>query len=188
MNGDMDTTGDAAFAAVWRTHRAYLVNLAYGMLRDIGAAEDAVQEAFARLAQTDIGTIDDTRAWLVVVTSRICLDVIQSARHRRERATDADTIEFASASVARASVDPADRVTLDDEVRAALLVVLDRLTPAERVVFVMHDVFRTPFDEIAATIGRPAATCRQLARRARQEIEDGRGTPTTVDAVQHRQV
>jgi len=161
--------GDTDFDTAWRAHRPYLVNLAFGMLRDIGAAEDAVQEAFARFADADRGVIQDQRAWLIVVTSRICLDQINSARHRRERSVDSESIEFAGEPTT--VMDPADRVTLDDEVRGAMLIVLDRLTPAERVVFVLHDVFRTPFDEIAETIGRPVATTRQLARRARLKIE-----------------
>src|SRR5690348_12280324 len=107
MTGERSTATDAQFDAVWRAHRPYLVNLAYGMLRDIGAAEDAVQEAFARLAQTDLATIENTRAWLVVVTSRISLDVIQSARQRRERAVDTDSIEIGRTLGAQ-PVDPAD--------------------------------------------------------------------------------
>ena len=99
----------------------YLVNLAFGMLRDIGAAEDAVQEAFARFADSDYASIQDERAWLIVVTSRICLDQINSARRRRERAFDTDTIEFAGDLTGGGTApDPADRVTLDDEVRSAL--------------------------------------------------------------------
>lgn len=180
----------AEFDAAWRAHRPYLVNLAYGMLRDIGAAEDAVQEAFARFADNDYPSIQDERGWLIVVTSRICLDQINSARHRRERAFDTDTIEFAGdrTTAAPAPVDPADRVTLDDEVRSALLIVLDRLTPAERVVFVLHDVFRTPFDEIAETIGRPVATTRQLARRARLKIESRTSDAAPSDSTRQRQV
>jgi RNA polymerase sigma-70 factor, ECF subfamily len=163
---------EAQFAQVWRANRAYLVNLAFGMLSDIGSAEDAVQEAFARFADADYSAIEDHRAWLMVVTSRICLDQINSARSRREHPYDTSTIEFAGVPASQAHpVDPADRVTLDDEVRAALLVVLERLTPAERVVFVLHDIFGTPFDSIAETLGRPAATCRQLARRARLKIQ-----------------
>ena len=181
---------EAEFDAAWRAHRPYLVNLAFGMLRDIGAAEDAVQEAFARFADSDYPLIEDERAWLIVVTSRICLDQINSARHRRERAVDTETIEFAGAptTTAPAPVDPADRVTLDDEVRGALLIVLDRLTPAERVVFVLHDVFRTPFDEIADTIGRPVATTRQLARRARLKIESRASEGVPPDSTRQRQV
>ena len=181
---------EAEFDAAWRAHRPYLVNLAFGMLRDIGAAEDAVQEAFARFADSDYASIQDERAWLIVVTSRICLDQINSARRRRERAFDTDTIEFAGdpTTTAPASVDPADRVTLDDEVRSALLIVLDRLTPAERVVFVLHDVFRTPFDQIAETIGRPVATTRQLARRARLKIESRTSDAAAPDSMRQRQV
>src|SRR3954453_9390170 len=85
---------EAEFDAAWRAHRPYLVNLAFGMLRDIGAAEDAVQEAFARFADSDRKAIQDQRAWLIVVTSRICLDQINSARHRRERSVDSESIEF----------------------------------------------------------------------------------------------
>ena len=162
------TATDNEFAQAWQANRPYLVNLAYGMLGDIGAAEDAVQEAFARFSTADRAAIKDTRGWLIVVTSRICLDQIGSARVRREHAVDASTIEFTHA--AERAPDPADRVTLDDEVRSALLVVLERLSPAERVVFVLHDIFQTPFDSIATTVGRPVASCRQLARRARLKI------------------
>jgi RNA polymerase sigma-70 factor, ECF subfamily len=180
---------EAEFDRTWREHRPYLVNLAFGMLRDIGAAEDAVQEAFARFANRDYPSLQDERAWLIVVTSRICLDQINSARHRRERAFDTETIEFAGVPTSvPASVDPADRVTLDDEVRSALLIMLDRLTPAERVVFVLRDVFRTPFDEIADTIGRPVATTRQLARRARLKIESRISDAAAPDSMGQRQV
>ena len=181
------TATDDEFAQAWQANRPYLVNLAYGMLGDIGAAEDAVQEAFARFSTADRGAIKDARGWLIVVTSRVCLDQIGSARVRRERAVDASTIEFAH-SAGRAP-DPADRVTLDDEVRSALLVVLERLTPAERVVFVLHDIFQTPFDSIASTVGRPVATCRQLARRARLKIASDAGVVShDVDVAQHRLV
>jgi len=178
--------GDSDFDAAWREHRPYLVNLAFGMLRDIGAAEDAVQEAFARFADSDRAAIQDRRAWLIVVTSRICLDQINSARHRRERSVDSESIEFAGEPTT--VMDPADRVTLDDEVRGAMLIVLDRLTPAERVVFVLHDVFRTPFDEIAETIGRPVATTRQLARRARLKIEARESDAVEPAGVRQRRV
>lgn len=183
-------TTEAQFAQAWRANRPYLVNLAFGMLGDIGAAEDAVQEAFARLAAAGADTIDDARGWLIVVTSRICLDQINSARSRRERAHDTATIEFAGRPAAlTAPVDPADRVTLDDEVKSALHVVLERLTPAERVVFVLHDIFQTPFDTIAETVGRPAPTCRQLARRARLKIRAGNpGAPGEVDVAAHQAI
>ena len=154
----------------WRAQRAYLGNLAYRMLGDIGAAEDTVQEAFVRLGRTDLDAIDDVRGWLTVTTSRIGLDQLRSARHRRERPTDAPGLEYAAIPTARSAPDPADRITLDDTVRDALLVVLERLSPAERVALILHDVFAVPFDEIGVTLGRSAATCRQLASRARRKV------------------
>jgi RNA polymerase sigma-70 factor (ECF subfamily) len=125
-----------------------------------------------------------------VVTSRICLDQIRSARSQRDRPHDATDIESAGVPAAPAiPVDPADRVTLDDQVRLALLVVLDRLTPAERVAFILHDVFQTPFTAIAETLGKPAATCRQLARRARTKIQSQSPRPAVpAGTSQHRQV
>jgi RNA polymerase sigma-70 factor (ECF subfamily) len=183
--GEDVTVTDDEFAQAWQANRPYLVNLAYGMLRDVGAAEDAVQEAFARFSAADYAAIQDPRGWLIVVTSRICLDQIASARARHERAVDTSTIQF-TRSAGRAP-DPADRVTLDDEVRSALLLVLERLTPAERVVFVLHDIFQTPFDKIAISVGRPAATCRQLAVRARRKIAaEAVSSSQAVDVTQHR--
>ncbi|HEY4466102.1 MAG TPA: RNA polymerase sigma factor SigI [Streptosporangiaceae bacterium] len=177
----------------WDQHRPYLVDLAFRMLDDIGAAEDVVQDAFSRLMAAPRGEIQDDRGWLIVVTSRLCLDQIRSARSRRERPHDASEIEFVAGRLPAAGHDalgdPADRVTLDDSVRLALLVVLQRLSPAERVVFVLHDIFSVPFEFIAQTVGRTAPTCRQLARRARQKIEDSQGGVTfDVAASEHRQV
>lgn len=181
---------DPQFAEAWRRNRPYLVNLAFGMLGDIGAAEDAVQEAFARFAAADYARVEDHRAWLIVVTSRICLDQINSARSRRERTHDTGTIEFVGTPTGLPRpVDPADRITLDDDVATALRIVLERLTPAERVVFVLHDVFQTPFDRIAETVGRPSATCRQLARRARLKVREEHSRLTGgVDLWRHRLV
>jgi RNA polymerase sigma-70 factor, ECF subfamily len=165
----------AQVSEAWRVNHSYLVDLAFGMLGDIGAAEDAVQEAFARLARVSLDEIEDARGWLTVVTSRICLDQINSARSRRERAQENSTIDLVGPPLAGAPapMDPADRVTLDDQVGLALLVVLQKLKPAERVVFVLHDIFQVPFETIARTVGRPPATCRQLARRARTKIQSG---------------
>ena len=170
----------------WRAHRAYLVDLAFRMLGDVGAAEDVVQEAFFRLLQAPIGDINDERGWLIVVTSRLCLDHMKSASSRRERAQDmAETWHGDRGS---SSIDPADRVTLDDEVRLALLIMLERLSPAERVVFVLHDVFQVPYDTIAATVGSRAPTCRQLAHRARRKINESRISSGAVEPVEHRLV
>jgi RNA polymerase sigma-70 factor, ECF subfamily len=184
-------TGEARVSEAWRGHRTYLVDLAFGMLGDIGSAEDAVQETFVRLAKADADQIQDLRGWLIVVTSRICLDRIRSAEVRRELVHDSSTIEHAGPPTAPGrSIDPADRITLDDELSFALLVVLQRLKPAERVVFVLHDVFQMPFDSVAETVGRPAATCRQLARRARLKIasETDWSGPGRVEVAQQRLV
>jgi RNA polymerase sigma-70 factor (ECF subfamily) len=164
---------DDRLARAWREHRAHLVNLAFRMLGDIGAAEDAVQEAFSRLLRTEPGTVVDERAWLVTVTGRLCLDDIRSARRRLDASVPAAQLDRAEPAP-----DPADRVTLDDRVGEALLVVLGRLSPAERVVLILHDVFRLPFAEIAATVGRPASTCRQIASRARQRVAGAEPLPT----------
>lgn len=168
--------------AAWRNHRPYLVNLAYQMLGDVGEAEDVAQEAFLRLARTDPLQIDDVRAWLTVVAGRLCLDQMRSARSRHEHADASGALEVARSP----ELEPADRVTLDDEVRTALLEVLRRLSPGERVAFVLHDVFQMPFGEIAETVGRPVGTCRQLARRARAKFSDAPPRLTDVADAEHR--
>jgi RNA polymerase sigma-70 factor, ECF subfamily len=170
----------------WRRHRPYLVNLAYQMLGDVGDAEDVAQEAFLRLSRTDLDEIEDVRAWLTVVTGRLCLDQVRSARARYERPGDIDP-EAAAFNQSR-RLDPADRVTLDDEVRTALLEVLRRLSPGERVSFVLHDVFGVPFDAIAETVGRPVGTCRQLARRARAKFAMAQPKPADVPVAEHQLV
>ncbi|MGA7131553.1 MAG: RNA polymerase sigma factor SigI [Mycobacterium sp.] len=170
----------------WRRHRPYLVNLAYQVLGDVGDAEDVAQEAFLRLSRADLSEIEDVRAWLTVVTGRLCLDQVRSARARYERAVELGP-EVAALNQSRRP-DPADRVTLDDEIRTALLEVLRRLSPGERVSFVLHDVFGLPFDAIAETVGRPAGTCRQLARRARAKFAVAQPKPGEVSVAEHQVV
>lgn len=166
----------------WRRHRPYLVNLGYQMLGDVGDAEDVAQGAFLRLSRTDPNEIDDVRGWLTVVASRLCLDQVRSARTRHERPGKVEQQPAAPRS------DPADRVTLDDEVRTALLEVLRRLNPGERVAFVLHDVFGVPFDSIAETVGRPVGTCRQLARRARAKFTAAQPKLNEVASAEHQLV
>ncbi len=166
--------------AAWRSHRPYLVNLAYQMLGDVGAAEDVAQEAFLRLSRAS--EVDDVRAWLTVVAGRLCLDQMRSARARHEQPDESEVLAVTPSRDA----DPADRVTLDDEVRTALLEVLARLSPGERVAFVLHDVFQMPFEEIAQTVGRPVGTCRQLARRARAKFAGASPRVSGVTDVEHR--
>ncbi|BBX10733.1 RNA polymerase sigma factor SigI [Mycolicibacterium aichiense] len=174
--------------ALLQAHRPYLINLAYQMVGDVGDAEDIVQEAFLRLSQTDLDGIDDPRGWLTVVSSRLCLDHVRSARHRRVTTAEPERMQRHTPLHHSAMPDPGERVTLDDEVHDALFEVLSRLSPGERVTFVLHDVFRVPFEDIAETVGRPAATCRQLARRARTKIHAAGPVATVVDDTEHHRV
>jgi RNA polymerase sigma-70 factor (ECF subfamily) len=153
---------DDTFAEVWRDHHDRLLARATRMLGDAAAAEDVVQEAFRRLHTIPLNEIDDVGGWLAVVARRLCLTRLRAA-HVRHEAVGVEAPLVADA-------DPLDRVTLDDEVQAALAVVLDALTPAERTAFVLHDVFGFPFDAVAAIVGRTPAAVRQLASRARRAI------------------
>jgi RNA polymerase sigma-70 factor (ECF subfamily) len=160
----------SAFDQAWREHRRYLLDVAYRMLGSVSDAEDIVQEAFARLVRADPGEIDDLRGWLVVVVSRLCLDQLRSARSRRET-YPGPWLPEPLIQPPGGEFDPAERVTLDDSVRMALLVVLERLTPAERAVFVLHDLFRFSFEDVARIVGRSPEACRQLASRARRHVQ-----------------
>jgi RNA polymerase sigma-70 factor, ECF subfamily len=161
-----------AIAAAWRDDRDYLLVTASRILREDGEADDVVAEAFARLAAQPAGAVRDTRGWLVVVVRRLALDRLRSAHRRLSEPVDPAEPRLDLAADA-GGADPADRVTLDDEIRRALAVVVGRLTPAERAAFVLHDVFGVPFDEIGTLVGRTAAACRQLASRARTAIHTG---------------
>lgn len=157
------------FAAVFQRRRPYLLGVAYRLLGTVSEAEDAVQEAWLRVQRAADDEIDDLEAWLVVVITRICYDVLKSARVRREQYVG----EWLPEPILGdgGDGDPADRITLDDSVNLALLVVLEALSPAERTAFVLHDVFKVPFDTIAEAVGRSPAACRQLAARARAHVE-----------------
>ncbi|WP_280384155.1 RNA polymerase sigma factor SigJ [Nocardia wallacei] len=161
--------------------RRQLINLAYRLLGSLAEAEDVVQEAYARwyaLSESRRREVAVPGAWLTTVTSRICLDLLGSARARRESYVG----EWIPEPVPGRSdwlggpipADPADRVTLDESISMAFLVVLDSMTPAERVSFVLHDVFRYSFAEVAEIVGRTPAACRQLASSARRRIDTPR--------------
>ena len=161
------------------SERRQLINLAYRLLGSLAEAEDAVQETYARwyaMSRQQQDAIQSARAWLTTVTSRICLNLLGSARARRETYVGAwipePLPEPAEWSTGRpgSTVDPADRVTLDESVGMAFLVVLESLTPAERVAFILHDVFGYSFAEVAGIVGRTPAACRQLASSARRRI------------------
>ncbi len=163
------------------SERRQLINLAYRLLGSVADAEDAVQETYLRwygLTDKQRQAVESPGGWLTTVASRICLDHLRSARARRERYVGPwipeplpDGGEWVSARPGGSTpADPADRVTLDESVNMAFLVVLDALTPAERVAFVLHDVFGYPFPEVAEIVGRTPGACRQLASSARRRI------------------
>jgi RNA polymerase sigma-70 factor (ECF subfamily) len=162
QHAEHTASSDPHFDRIWRDNHDRLVARATRMLADKGAAEDIVQEAFRRLTRVPLDEIDDVGGWLAVVVRRLCLNRLRSAYVRHESIGTEPTIV--------ADADPLDRVTLDDEVQAALALVLDTLTPAERTAFVLHDVFGFPFDAIAAIVGRTPTAVRQLASRARRSI------------------
>jgi RNA polymerase sigma-70 factor, ECF subfamily len=153
--------------------RPRLLRLAYSQLGSLAEAEDVVQEAWLRLERADAATIDDLEAWLVTVVSRLALDALRSARMRRERYVG-PWLPDPLVGAAAPDADPADRVTLDESVSLALLFVLERLSPAERTAFVLHDVFGLSFDEVGEIVGRTSAATRQLASRARRHVVESR--------------
>jgi RNA polymerase sigma-70 factor (ECF subfamily) len=163
-------TDDDTFDGLWRTHRRRMLQLALRMLSNLGDAEDVVQEAFARLARTDPATLDDVEGWLVVVTGRLCLDRLRSRRRHPSDPWPGTDGAAPSTPAAGTPPDPADHVALVDSVTLSMHVVLERLTPAERTTFVLHDVFQLPFEEIGTIVGRSPEACRQLASRARRAV------------------
>jgi len=170
----MTEPGDAAdpLADAYTAHRQRAFDVAYRMLGSVAAAEDAVHDAFVRLSGQDLGEIADIRGWLVTVTSRLCLDQMGSAASRRRAYVGPWLPE--PVVVSGDAADPGDRVTLDDSVRIAMLVVLEQLSPPERTSFLLHDVFAFDFDAVAEIVGRSPAACRQLASRARRRIRQDR--------------
>lgn len=155
----------SGLAAEFEAQRPRLFRVAYGILGSVADAEEVVQDAWLRLERSDAGEIDDLGAWLSTVVARLSLDALASARHRRESYVGQWLPE---PLVADLEGDPADRVSLDESVAAALLVVLQSLSPAERTAFLLHDAFGMPFAEIAELVGRSEPAVRQLAARARR--------------------
>jgi RNA polymerase sigma-70 factor (ECF subfamily) len=149
--------------------RAHLRGVAYRMLGSLTEADDAVQEAWLRLSRTDTSDVANLRAWLTTVVGRVCLNMLRSRGTRRESSLETHLPDPIVSP--EAGLDPEQEAVLGDSVGLALLVVLDSLTPAERVAFVLHDVFALPFDEIAPIVGRNPAAARQLASRARRRVQ-----------------
>jgi RNA polymerase sigma-70 factor (ECF subfamily) len=185
---------DPRFETVWREDRSRMVALARRMLGDRAEAEDVVQEAFGRLARVDLDELHDAQGWLAVVVRRLCLDRIRSARFRHEAVTLGSLPDGVISLPPELAPDPADRITLDDQVQLALAVLLDRLSPAERTAFVLHDIFGFPYAAVGEIVGRSTTACRQLASRARRAIREGPNEhhhdvrPTDIEHEQHRAV
>ena len=171
-------------AAEFQAHRAHLRAVAYRMLGSLTEADDAVQEAWLRLTRSDAGDVRNMRAWLTTVVSRICLDMLRARTARREDPLD---VHVPDPIVTSAADDPEEHALLADSVGLALLVVLDTLSPAERLAFVLHDIFAVPFEQIGPVLGRSPAAAKQLASRARHRL---RGAPADApdDPARQREV
>jgi RNA polymerase sigma-70 factor, ECF subfamily len=168
-------------AEQFETHRTHLRTVAYRMLGSLSEADDAVQDTWLRLHRCDTSSVENLGGWLTTIVARVCLDMLRSRKSRREQPLDAhrsDPID---------GVHPEDEALLADSVGLALLVVLDTLAPAERLAFVLHDMFAVPFDEIAAIVDRSPAAARQLASRARRRVQ-GATTVPDGDVVLQREV
>jgi RNA polymerase sigma factor (sigma-70 family) len=186
-SGPSEGRPDPGLSAIM-SERRQLINLAYRLLGSLAEAEDVVQETYARwyaMSPPQQETIESPGAWLTTVASRVCLDLLRSARARRETYVGEwipeplpEPTEWINGRAGATTADPADRVTLDESVNMAFLVVLDAMTPAERVAFILHDVFRYSFAEVAEILGRTPAACRQLASSARRRIHASQAAPT----------
>jgi RNA polymerase sigma factor (sigma-70 family) len=170
-------------AAEFQAHRPHLRAVSYRMLGSLAEADDAVQETWLRLSSADTGDVRNLRAWLTTVVSRVCLDMLRARTARREDSLD---VHVPDPIVTPAAGDPEQHALLADSVGLALLVVLDTLSPAERLAFVLHDVFAVPFEQIGPVLDRSPAAAKQLASRARHRLRGA--TAPASDPVRQREV
>jgi RNA polymerase sigma factor (sigma-70 family) len=178
-------TDDDLLAERFEQNRPRLRAVAYRMLGSASEAEDAVQEAWLRLSRIDASGLNNLSAWLTTVVGRVCLDMLRSRTSRREESLDAHAVVPAASGAETA--DPEQEALLADSVGLALLVVLDTLSPVERLAFVLHDLFGVSFEEIAPIVGRSPVAARQLASRARRRVQADAATPA-VDASRQREI
>jgi RNA polymerase sigma-70 factor (ECF subfamily) len=171
-------------AAEFQAHRAHLRAVAYRMLGSLTEADDAVQESWLRLTSAGAGDVRNLRAWLTTVVSRVCLDMLRARAARREDPLD---VHVPDPIVTPVQDDPEQHALLADSVGLALLVVLDTLSPAERLTFVLHDIFAVPFQQIGPILGRSPAAAKQLASRARHRLQ-GTTAPAAADPARQREV
>ena len=160
---------NAWLAERFEANRSHLRGVAYRMLGSLSDADDAVQETWIRLSRTDSGAIDNLQAWLTTVVGRVCLNMLRSRTTRREVSLETHVSDPIVSP--EEGIDPEQEALLGDSVGLAMFVVLDSLTPAERVAFVLHDIFAVPFEEIAPIVGRTPTSARQLASRARRRVQ-----------------
>lgn len=172
-------------AEQFELHRAHLRAVAYRMLGSRSEADDAVQESWLRLSRSSTSGIDNLGGWLTTVVARVCLDLLRSRKSRREELLDANMLEPITSRAG--GIDPEQEALLTDSVGLALLVVLETLAPAERLAFVLHDVFSVPFDEISPIVGRSPVAARQLASRARRRVR-GADAVAETDLTRQREV
>jgi RNA polymerase sigma-70 factor (ECF subfamily) len=167
--------GEEWLAERFEEHRARLRQVAYRMLGSLAEADDAVQDAWLRASRAGAGDVDNLGGWLTTVVARLCLDMLRTRKSRREEPLEAVSEEYPppALSIAPTRFDPEEEIAMADSVGLAMLAVLENLTPAERVAFVLHDMFAVPFEEIAPVIGRSVEAARQLASRARRRVQGG---------------
>ena len=166
---DENIDENAWLAERFEANRSHLRGVAYRMLGSLSDADDAVQETWIRLSRTDSGAIDNLQAWLTTVVGRVCLNMLRSRTTRREVSLETHVSDPIVSP--EEGIDPEQEALLGDSVGLAMFVVLDSLTPAERVAFVLHDIFAVPFEEIAPIVGRTPTSARQLASRARRRVQ-----------------
>ncbi len=172
-------------AEQFEVHRGHLHAVAYRMLGSLTEADDAVQEAWIRHSRAAAGDVGNLRGWLTTVVARICLDMLRSRRSRREEPLEGRIPD--PIITADDGTDPEEQAVLADSVGLALLIVLETLAPAERLAFVLHDMFSLPYEEIAPIVGRTATAARQLASRGRRRVQGGTAD-TVTDLRRHREV
>ncbi|MFF1451839.1 sigma-70 family RNA polymerase sigma factor [Streptomyces sp. NPDC058274] len=176
-------------AARFESHRAHLRSVAYRMLGSLTEADDAVQEAWLRLSRSDTTQVGNLGGWLTTVVGRVCLDMLRSRKSRGEEPLEEPGLRMPEPVLSPVTgVDPEQQALLADSVGLALLVVLENLAPAERLAFVLHDLFAVPFDEIGPIVGRTPAAARQLASRARRRVQGGAPAPDAGPAQQREVV
>jgi len=171
--------------AHFEEYRAQLRAVAYRLLGSLSEADDAVQETWLRLSRSDVSEVENWRAWLTTVVTRICLDMLRARSARREYPLE---VHVPDPIVTPVEEDPEQHALLADSIGLALLVVLDTLSPAERIAFVLHDVFAVPYDQVGPILGRSPAAAKQLASRARRRLRGSPSAGNTVDPARQRAV